>query len=467
MNLSRQDVLWSYTAQLLKIASGLLVLPLILRVLSVEEIALNYLLTTLGTLVALFDFGFAPQFARNITYVFSGAKGLKRQGVDVVDYTDEISYPLLAAMIETAKYTYRRIALTVVLFLVTFGTWYIYRITDGFQSIENALPIWCITIVSTFLGFYFTYFDSLLIGRGLIKEAQKATIIAKLTYILGTVLFLNLGWGLLGVVISNLISLFIYRSVSYNFFYDSTFRNNLQGIKVDREQKDELFGILWHNASKLGLVFVSAYAINNFSMFLAGLYLPSKEVASYGILIQLVGIISTISGTLFTSFNPVFSSLRISGDKNRLLKTFAFSMHVYYFFYILGALILIGLGPFVLNYIGANVILPAIPVMLLYCTVILLEGNHSNFATLIVSNNEVPFFKSSIIAGFFVLIGDYLVLNYTAYGIMGLIAVQGIVQLCYANWKWPTVICREFGINFIHFLGMGFTESWNKIKSIL
>jgi len=79
INLSKKDVVWGYFAQFFSLATGLITLPLILNMLSTEEIAMNYLMITIGSLVSLFDFGFAPQFGRNITYIFSGAQELKKK----------------------------------------------------------------------------------------------------------------------------------------------------------------------------------------------------------------------------------------------------------------------------------------------------------------------------------------------------------------------------------------------------
>ena len=58
VNVSRKDVFWGYFAQFFSIGSGIITLPLVLHMLSEEEIGMNYLMLTLGSLVALFDFGF-------------------------------------------------------------------------------------------------------------------------------------------------------------------------------------------------------------------------------------------------------------------------------------------------------------------------------------------------------------------------------------------------------------------------
>ena len=56
ISLSKNDIIWGYFAQFFSIASGIITLPLILRMLSAEEIGMNYLMLTIGSLVALFWF---------------------------------------------------------------------------------------------------------------------------------------------------------------------------------------------------------------------------------------------------------------------------------------------------------------------------------------------------------------------------------------------------------------------------
>ena len=97
----------------------------------------------------------------------------------------------------------------------------------------------------------------------------------------------------------------------------------------------------------------------------------------------------------------------------------------------------------------------------------LLEGNHSNFATFIVTKNSIPFVKPSLIAGAAIGIGSYLSLQFTSLGILGLVLVQGLSQIVYANWKWPHVVCREFHISFPSFISLGFRESFYKLKAII
>ena len=110
IDITKKDIIWGYFAQFFSMASGLLVLPFILRLLTPEEIGMNYLMLTVGSMVSLFDFGFAPQFGRNFSYIFSGAQVLHKEGVELNNAANrDINYRLLSTMIGTAKSIYQMI----------------------------------------------------------------------------------------------------------------------------------------------------------------------------------------------------------------------------------------------------------------------------------------------------------------------------------------------------------------------
>lgn len=127
--------------------------------LSAEEIGMNYLMLTVGSLVSLFDFGFAPQFGRNITYVFAGAQALKKEGVDIGG--GSVNYRLLSTMISVAKSVYCILAVVVLLIMLTLGTAYIYKVTHGFKDVHNSLLIWIVYSISVFFKVYYTYYNLL------------------------------------------------------------------------------------------------------------------------------------------------------------------------------------------------------------------------------------------------------------------------------------------------------------------
>lgn len=465
IKLSKYDVLWSYIAQFFNIGSGLITLPLVLRMLSTEEIAMNYLMLTIGTMVALIDFGFAPQFGRNVSYVFSGAQSLTREGIKQENVTSVVNYHLLKCLIDVAKTVYKYMSLIVLFVMLTFGTLYIYAVTNGFNNVSNSLLIWIIYSVSTYFNIYFCYYISLLTGRGLIKESKIATLTSKISYIFISYVLILLGMGLLGLCISNLLSPFLSRAICYYYFYDDEMKKKLSLHHSSKKEKKELFSIISYNAKKLGINFVGSYAILKFSMFIVGLYLVTSDIASYGLMLQLVGIITVVSSTFFNSTLPSLVSYRVSNQLDELVSSFSMAMLVFYFIFFSLSIGLILWGPWLLAVIGSNATLPSLDILLWYLIVTFLENNHGNFATFITIENKVPFVKAALLSGFAICLGDILILQFTDLGLIGVVFVQGAVQLLYNNWYWPTYVLKEYHISGSSFICQGLNKSFSMAQN--
>jgi O-antigen/teichoic acid export membrane protein len=450
----KADVLWGYLGQVFSVASSLVTLPLILRMLTADEVGLNYLMVTISGFALLLDFGFSPQFARNFAFVFGGAQSLLKEGIADTEVTEttEVNHQLLANMIGTARTVYRLLGAVVLVLMLSAGTVYVYRVTGHFLRVRNSLLIWVVYSFSTFFSVYYSYFASLLIGRGKVAESRKALVYSRAVYVVLTFLLLFTGLGLLGVAIANLVAAFASRFISARFFFTPDLRVKLKGLQTARSDRIELFRVIWHNARKLGLVLVGSFAINKIGMFLAGLYLPLTQVAAYGLMLQLINLVSVVSSTLFVVYQPRFAALRVGRQSAVLLNEFSLSMGVFYLLFGAGCAVAILAGPPVLSIIGSQSVLPPLPIMLLYCLFRLLEQNHSNFATLIATRNSIPFVKPSLISGACIAVGSYVSLSYLKLGILGLVLVPGLVQLAYSNWKWPSVVFREFSISFLGFM---------------
>ena len=462
-----KDLFWGYFTDLFVISSGIITLPLVLSLLTEDEIGMNYLMLSIATIVSLIDFGFTPQLSRNLTYIFSGADKLKKEGVYTKPKKKSINYKLLSLTIKTSKIVYQIIATISFILMVLFGTIYINIITDGFSTVENSLSIWLIFCFSTFFNIYYSYYFSLLLGRGMIMESKRAQFFSKFFYVFLTVILLLNNFGLISIVISNLISPFVGRYIAYKAFFKPEISEKIDIYKFNFKEKKENFLIIFYNAKKLGLVFIGAFAVSKLSIFLAGLYLNLNQIASFGLMIQLFAVISMFSSVFFNVFQPRLASLRIKKNISKLKTDFAFCMNMYYLSYTLLTIFLILFSNDILNLIGSNVDLPNSSILILFSLIIFLEGNHSNFASFITTENKVPFVIPALISGLFIAIGTYVSLQFTSSEILGIIIVQGFVQLCYNNWKWPFYVLNELNISFKLFIIIGLKESFNKFLKIL
>lgn len=455
VEITKKDVTWSYVAKLFQIGSGLMTLPLILRLLTTEEVGMNYLMLTVSSIVGLMDFGFSPQFGRNFTYVNSGARRLCREGVEE-ERGGSIDWHLLSVLISTARFVYRRLSVLALIVMLTFGTGYIWYLTEGFINVNNSLYIWILYSFSTYFNIYFSYYSSLLTGSGMIRESSQAAILSKSAYLVLCTLFLLLGWGLFAVVAANFIAPFVQRYVSYRAYFKPELKARLAEQTVTREDIRETFSVIWFNAKKLGINFIGAYAVNKMGMFIIGFFLPLATIGSYGLLTQLTTIVSGIANTMFVTYLPKVSNCRVTGDRPMLKRTISFSMVVGQIIMLAGALGIIFVAPYLLELIKSQTMLPSRLICVLYLVIVALELNHSEFASVISTENKIPYVIPSLVSGGVIVLLTFIALKFTTLGLLGVVLVQGIVQAAYNNWRWPLWVFRELDMSISEFYGTGF-----------
>ena len=216
----------------------------------------------------------------------------------------------------------------------------------------------------------------------------------------------------------------------------------------------------------MGINFLGAYAVNKMGMFIIGFFLPLGVIGSYGLLTQLSTIVSGVANTLFVTFLPKLSNLRVSGRKDELRRTISFTVVTGQIVMLAGAIAILFVVPPFLKLIHSSTELPSIGICALYLLVIALELNHSEFASVISTSNRIPYVVPSLVSGGIIVLLTFIVLKYTAAGLLGVVLVQGIVQAAYNNWRWPLWVFRELEMTVPGFYSDGFSVLGNKISSV-
>ena len=460
----KKTVIWGYVATLLSVASGIIVLPLILRLLSTDEVGVYYLLLTITSFIALFDLGFSPQISRNLTFVFSGAQELKKDGYGLGK--DNINPVLLKGLIGVSKKIYRRISLFVISALLLIGTPYIYYVTKDLLPEEYIISVWLLYCIGSTLSMYFYYLTAFMEGKGAVKRTKQIIVLSKTVNIVCISVLLLLGMKLWAVVIGNFVYIIIYVLLSRNNFYTQDITETLLSVKDVVADEKEIFAKIWYNAKKIAIIYFFGFLINRFNVFISGVYLTLADVASLGLLIQFTSLISSLSENSFLVSQPEIASLRVQKNREGLIKKFSLTMAIYILLFIMGSFFLVFCVPTLLTVIKSNASLPTIGITVLYCVMIFLERQHSTCAAFISTGNRVPFLESTVIAGIIIVIGSYVLLKWTNLGLLGLIVIQALTQLVYANWKWPYEAMKELEISYANCIAIGFHSLVQKIVSL-
>lgn len=465
ITITKADIIWSYIAQFFNMGAGIIILPVILKILPQEILGVWYIFVTIGTFVTLLDFGFQSAFTRNVTYAFGGATTLLKEGIDpTAPVMDTPNYALLKSIIKGMKLFYGTISLVILGLLTVLGSIYILHISSSLDNSDEILTAWFIYAVAVSIEFFYLYYNSLLLGRGLIKENNILIIIAKSVYILITVIGLVCGYGIISISIATCLSVIVNRIFAHRFF----FKNGLKKLlKESSYYSQNILPIIRYNASKVGLAELAIFFTTRGNIFFASLFLPLSVVGQYGLTMQLIMFVSRISQLYFQTHMPLLTQFQIENRKNDIRKIFSESVLIMSLTYLSAALVIIFFGNHILELIHSQTyFLPTLPLILLF-VVYYLDVNHVLPLLLLTTKNRIPYLYASLFSGFSIALLSPLFMGVFHWGVYGIILATGIVQLFYHNWKWPLVVSRELNVSYIRIYQIGFDSLIQKCKTIL
>lgn len=445
MQITKVDVIWSFFATFFRAASSALLLPLILKLLPAEEVGLWTIFMSVTFLVSVFDFGFNSSFTRNITYIFSGVKELKTEGVsESVD--KQIDYSLLKGAIASMKWFYLRISLVVLFFLATAGTYYISIVLQNYHGNKTyAYIAWGILCIINTYNLYTLYYDALLIGKGLIRKSKKIIVFAQIVFLCFAFILLIRGYGIVAIVSSQLIYVIITRVLSHRVFYNKELRRQLNDVITFK--KTEVLKAVYPNALKIGLTALGGILLQRSAVFIGSLYLPLKDIASYGLTRQIFDILAGLAPVFVTTYYPLFAKYRVEGNIGRIKDIYLKGTIISVLLFFAGGIVVYFFGSPALTLIKSDTVLVSGNLIIVAMIVTFLEMNHAAAGGVLLTKNEVPFFKPSIISGLTAALLIYIFLEWTNLGLLSLFLAPGLVDISYQSWKWPLEVVKELKIS--------------------
>lgn len=441
----RKDVFWNYLATFLRIASSVLLLPLILNRMPSEMVGIWTVFMTISFLSSLLDFGFNASFTRNVSFVFSGVRNLKVEGYELIDQQSEVDYGLLKGLIAAMRWFYRWVSVVVVVLLLTAGTFYLRHLLQSYKGDTTEVYIaWGILCFINSYNLYTFYYDSLLQGKGLIKKSKQITIIGQSLYLIVTSVLILFGFGLIAIVSAQAVSVIIIRLLSNKAFFTVETKKRLSLAK-ERSYK-EIIRAVYPNALKVGLTSLGGFLINRSTVIIGSLYLTLDQMASYGITIQLIGVMATMANIYTTTYQAKIVSFRVDNNIAGIKSIYLKGQLLLVATFVTGGLLILFLAPPALDIIRSKTDLMPFYLTLTVIIISLLETNHSTAGNILLTKNEVPFFKASLISGACIVAGLFVALRFTGLGIYSLVLIPLVVDVAYQSWKWPYEVHKDLDI---------------------
>lgn len=452
---SKNDIIWNYIGVVISMGSNLLLLPFMMRFLDGDHLGLWYVFLSIGGIVTLFDFGFNPTFARNIAYCWSGADELTKEGV-VFSNNSEPNYRLLRKTITTCKIIYLIISLFALLFLLTAGSAFVYKISCSILDVEIVIS-WLVYVFAVFLNIYYGYYATFLRGVGAISDYNRINILTRLVQIAVSLILLFFGYGLIAVAVAYLFYGFILRWLSKRaFYYYKNLRSRLESIdeEISSAEIKNLFSVIWHNAWRDGLIFVAHYCASQAGTLIVSNYFSLKETGIYSISVQLIMAIVNIAAALYTAYQPAMQSAYATGNKKEAKRLMATAMVAFFWIFVVSVLVLLTVGIPILQIIKPDshydkLVIIGIAIYHFF------YRRQSYYASFISNTNRIPYMFAYIITGVISIVLAVFLVRNCNWGLWGLIAGLFIPQALYNCWKWPNEVFFMLDTNIIEMFHIG------------
>jgi O-antigen/teichoic acid export membrane protein len=197
-----------------------------------------------------------------------------------------------------------------------------------------------------------------------------------------------------------------------------------------------LIRTLWPMAWRNGALALGTFFIQSASTLICSRELGLEATASYGLTIQIVGLLMTLSMTWVVVKLPVINRWRTARETEKITTLFVSRLRIALLTFVFGALAVTSLANPFLQTIGAKtLLLPAAQLALLFL-IYFLEMNHSCHAAVVISENVNPFVLPALLSGVAVVAISAWLTPYWA--MWGIIFSFGFVQLAFNNW-WPVL----------------------------
>ena len=429
-NVNKKTIAFSYVTQFFHYCVSILVLPFILTSVESSTLGIWYIFLSVSGLAVLLDFGFSSSLSRNISYVFSGAQELTKEGCYIEKDNTDIDYKLLHSIIYTTKHTYQRISYIMLILLLTVGTLYIIYTTKGTEYIIQ----WICFSFSVVINYYYNYINVYIRGRGLISLSNKLMIISRLTYVLVVAILLFLSFELWALIAANFFGAFISRQLGLYYFWDDNLKSKIE--EVSSSKPSNLYPIIWHNAKRFGITSLTVFAYSQANVLISGIFLSLEDVAKLGLCMQLFAIIQTLAGVCLNTYYPRICSLWITNDKKQIRTLFFKSQFVCYLIFFVSSFILLFYGDLILHLFHSKTSLPMKGVLALFMFFYFMENTHGKCAVLISSTNSIPFYKADIFACITTITLMVIFLK-LGFGLYSFPLSMCLGSLPYNSWKWP------------------------------
>ena len=345
-----------------RVASLLVVLPLVLRTFRPADISLYYLFSGVISLQLICGTGFVPTLSRFVTFVLAGARlgdleanrlGGKGESVAGREFDDGT----LASLMSTMRRTFYWVVLVSTPLAGLVGTWFLAKpVAESANSVAS-WAAWAVVLATTPFVLLGGRYSAFLQGANRIALDQRWSALFVIFGALSGFLVMLLGGGLLALVSANQIW-----QVAGFFRLRWLAKKTIQSIAPQLPEKKpdmRFFKAIWPASWRSLIGILASNGITAMLGLVFAQFLESKSLAELLFGVRIMALIAEISRAPFYSRIPHLNSLRAGGEIVGLTAVAGRSMRLAYGSFVVMALAAPVLAEFLLPFIGSQIEFPS------------------------------------------------------------------------------------------------------------
>jgi hypothetical protein len=445
----RTAVLWSWGFSFLRVASILILLPLLTR-LPAADFGFYYLLLSIVAVTPLVDLGFAASVERAVSYAMAGASQLRAKGSPIGETSGAPNFGLFWKLVQTARLFYRMVTILLLVLLGTVGTYIVSQSAAATTNPQLAWIAWGIALLNAGFEVYASWWNVVLRGMNQVVTSTRIFCLGyALKLILSSVLLI-LGCGVLSIFAAGLVASAVIRSLSR-----SAVRRAAPAPPADALPRDELIGLfrtLWPNSWRIGLQLISTYVMALLLMLICKEKFELAGAGQYGFSLNIAAVIQAIASVWVTVKWPAIQQLRSRNDVAAIQRLFWGRIWLETLTFIGLAALAILVTPFLLKIGGLQKeVLPA-PWFLVLLLNAFLETQMIIWGTLLTTENKVPTLWPIALSNALTVVLVMVLLEKTSIQLGAFALAPLIVGALFNYWYWPRRGPRNLGSTWMRYM---------------
>jgi O-antigen/teichoic acid export membrane protein len=446
-------VAWSWAFNALRLASGLVILPLVLQKLSAADLGMYYVLLSIIALAPIIDFGFGPTIGRFVSYAMGGAQSIQAHGLPETGSSGKPNYPLLWRLLFATRLLYRYMAIILLVVLGAWGTYAVELRIDETSSPFITRLAWITALGATLFEIYSSCWGVYLRGLNQVTISARIGVIAMFVRIAIAAALLLAGAGLLSLPLAGFVSSLIHRRLAR--------ARCLELLRVepqpapDHTDINDHFRLLWPNSWRLGVQLMSGYLTVNANTLICTHKFGLEATGRYGLSVQLMGIAMGMAAVWVSTRWPLIGQYQARRQFALLQAALRPRVWLQNATYLALATTVVLAGPALMDLFGKDKELLPVALLLLLAGNSFLELQFTTWGTLISTQNRLPYLWPTVATNVLSLTLTLVLVHATSLGLGALVLGPLIAGSLFNYWYWPPYAARSIGTTLFRFLFTG------------